>query len=1053
MKFNLLCSCLLFSMSICAQELKPWQDPEVFEINKLPPRATFYHYTDIKSAQSGDWKNSENYQLLNGTWKFKWSRKPGDRPQNFYLSNFDVSEWNDIQVPGNWELQGYGIPIYTNIVYPFPINPPFIPEDYNPVGSYKRSFNIPENWSDKKITLHFGAVRSAFYVWVNGQMVGYSEGSKLPAEFDITELVSISNNDLAVEVYRWSDASYIEDQDFWRLSGMDRDVYLYATNQTFIEDIEVTSGLDSVYRNGVFQLSVDVANRTNKKRTTKIEIELSDPIGNRVYSESKSTQVSGNETNSVSIATNIPNVLKWTAETPNLYSMFVVCKSAEGDILDATMRKIGFRKVEIRNSQLLINGVAIYLKGVNLHEHSDTSGHVVNPNLTKLDMQLMKANNINAIRCSHYPKDPSFYEMADEYGFYVIDEANIESHGMGATNQGLDNDDQRKSVHPAYLPQWKNAHLERTKRMYERDKNHPSIIIWSLGNEAGNGENFYATYEYLKKTDRARPVQYEGATNYENTDIQAPMYARLEDMKAYVNSGKDRPYIQCEYAHAMGNSVGNLQDYWDLMEQHDIFQGGFIWDWVDQGLRTTDSNGKEFWAYGGDLGGDKLQNDKNFCLNGIVNPDRSPHPALHEVKKVYQYIKFKDFKPQDRSLTIYNGYDFINLDNFWFEYFLLRNGKVIAKKRLRTTSVEPHQSATVRLELPDFDDNFEYIVQIFAHLTEQEPLLKSGHVVAREEFLIKTPQIPKGFKAVEGVIQIDTDDREITLSSPSFELTFDKGNGKLTNLDYGFGNLIIDGLTPNFWRAPTDNDFGFNMPIERKVWKLASGQRLLTSMSVRSSSKLNKQIKSGKIKGGNAVITVNYEIPDVNGLCQMEYKVNAEGAIQVTAKFDLRSEGLPKIPRIGLNWSLNQSLSQASWYGRGPHENYIDRKTSAFIGIYESEVTDLYFPYIRPQENGYRTETRWLKLANNNGQGIKIIADSDWFGFSALPYTIDDLDEGEQKQNRHSADLTARDFINVNIDLKQMGVGGDNSWGAQPLDIYQIPAGIYEYSFIIRPEL
>lgn len=1043
--------CMLITSAIFAQEIPDWENPEVFEINKLAPRATFYHFLDVKSAESQDWTQSDLYHSLNGQWKFNWTKTPDTRPQDFYKTDFDASKWDNITVPGNWELQGYGIPIYTNIKYSFPANPPFIPHDYNPVGSYKRNFTLPSDWDGQKITLHFGAVRSAMYIWVNGQKVGYSQGSKLPAEFDITDFLKKGENQLAVEIYRWSDASYIEDQDFWRLSGFDRDVYLYATPNTYVHDFRVIAGLDADYQDGQFDLKVKLVNDSEKSSKSTIEVEIKDGQKS-IYSASKSVNVKTGESSDVSFGTTIPNVKQWSAEKPNLYGLTITQKNANGKVLDVTNRRIGFRRVEIKNSQLLVNGIAIYLKGVNLHDHSDTSGHVIDPGLTRLDMRIMKENNINAIRCSHYPKDPFFYEMADEFGFYVIDEANIETHGMGATNQGLEKNEKKKSVHPAYLPQWKEAHLARTKRMYERDKNHPSVIIWSLGNEAGNGDNFYATYDYLKGVDSTRPVQYEGATGYENTDIQAPMYARIKHMKKYLVSGGTRPFIQCEYAHAMGNSVGNLQDYWDLMEAHDIFQGGFIWDWVDQGLLTKDENGEAFWAYGGDLGGADLQHDENFCLNGVVNPDRTPHPALYEVKKVYQYIKFKDFDVESGTLTVYNSYDFTNLDEFDFYYKLLKNGVKTAENNVTSFKLAPRESGEIQIDIPDnLTNDDEYRLQVFAKTKKVVGLLNQGSILASAEFAITSPILENFDCSQSSKIDLVTKGNLVKLSNDQFTIIFDQSTGELATLDYGFGNILKDGPTTNFWRAPTDNDYGFKMPTKRKAWKIASEQQTLTDFSVFNAAQPDKKLSKGKIKGCYAVVETKYDLVEVEGMAKVTYEINESGQIKVTTDLTGLKETLPNLPRFGVNWSIEQSFNQVKWYGRGPHENYRDRFTSAFVDQYDATVEELYFPYIRPQENGYHTDTRWLQLANNQDQGILISAFDQTFGFSALRNTITDFDEGEAKRNRHTTDIKPRDLININIDYAQMGVGGDTSWGAQPHNKYQIKPGDYKFTFLIAP--
>ncbi len=1043
---------LIWTVFSLEAQTPDWENPEVFEINKLPPRATFYHYRNEKEAIQDDWKSSENYLLLNGTWKFNWVKSPDNRAKEFHKSDFDVSTWDDIEVPGTWELQGHGIPIYTNIVYPFPRNPPFIPHEYNPVGSYRRTFEIPEEWSGQKITLHFGAVRSAMYLWVNGEKVGYSQGSKLPAEFDVTEYVVAGENQVAVEIYRWSDASYIEDQDFWRLSGMKRDVYLYAAPKNHIKDFKVVADLEASYSSGVFDLAVETAGNDDCSNCS-IDVKLLDGQ-QTVFQDSKPI-------NEPSFESTIPDVKKWTAETPHLYQLLISFKQGD-QILDATSRRIGFRKVEIKDSQLLVNGVPVYLKGVNLHEHDQNTGHVISEELTRLDMQIMKENNVNAIRCSHYPKDPHFYQLADEYGFYVIDEANIEVHGMGTTNQGLDSNEEAKAIHPAYLPEWREAFMSKTKRLYERDKNHPSVIIWSLGNEAGNGQNLMDTYDYLKEVDQTRPTQYEGATYYRNSDIQAPMYASIEQMKDYLKSDIKRPYIQCEYAHAMGNSVGNLQDYWDLIEAHDVFQGAFIWDWVDQGILSTNENGEEFWAYGGDLGGENLQHDRNFCMNGVVNVDRTPHPSLFELKKVYQYIKFTDFDESNGKLSIYNGYDFIDLSRFHFEWELVQDGSRAAKGSFGELETSARTEEQVNLQLPNLKPGSEYFLNVFARLNQDWGLLKKGLELAKEQFQL-TGFISKQVVCEEAnPLQVTSEGNVITVFGNSFSYQFDKSTGQLVTIDYGEGNLLVDPIKANFWRAPTDNDFGFNMQKDWRDWKTASDQQKLQGFTTAALNEdqvegfLNGQlekirsVKKGKVVGCFVAIQSLYQLAAVEGTVRMTYVINQEGELQLVVDLDVpEGADLKPLPRFGTNFSVSEAYNLVDYYGRGPHENYQDRYTSAFIGTYMSTAEDLYFAYARPQENGYHIDTRWLELTDESGQGIRIDALDKPFGFSALHNTIEDFDEGLEKTNRHTTDIKPRDLVNVNVDYAQMGVGGDTSWGAWPHPEYQIPARDYRFRYII----
>ncbi len=1030
-----------------AQEVKDWENPEVFAINREEPHASFMRYESEALALEDEFKNSSLYSSLNGKWKFNWVKKPADRARDFHKPEFDVRDWQEIKVPSNWELEGYGIPIYTNSTYIFPENPPFIPHDWNPVGSYRRTFTIPADWNDKEVFVHLGAVRSAFYIWINGHKVGYSEGSKTAAEFNITEYLKEGENIIAVEVYRWSDASYMEDQDFWRLSGIERDVYLYATPKTTLKDFKVISGLDGAYTTGEFELDLVYRNTSSKsKKPFKVEVKLLE-AGEEVLSFSEEIEVERGKTETLSFQGQVENVRRWSAETPELYALLVTLKDEEDSIIESTSARVGFREVEIRNKQLLVNGVPIYIKGVNMHDHDPETGHVVDPALTEKDMQIMKAHNINAIRCAHYPKDPHFYKLADKYGFYVVDEANIESHGMGTTNQGTFD----TIPHPAYRPEWAAAHMDRTKRMYERDKNHPSIIIWSLGNEAGNGENLKATYRWLKSQDDTRPVQYEGATNDFNSDIQAPMYHRIPELIAYAESGKDRPHILCEYAHAMGNSVGNLQDYWDVIEKYDVLQGGFIWDWVDQGIEATNEEGQEFFAYGGDLGGAHLYNDGNFCLNGLVNPDRTPHPSLFEVKKVYQSIKFREKNKQEGLFEIYNGYDFIDLGNFEFIWELKENGEIIASGKVPVGALEARTSKEIEVNLPDMDlVNNEYYLN-FTALTKGEVLtLPKGHEVAKGEFAINPPKFEAFTENAPGkTLKTELDGNILRISGEEFSCEFDLTSGALIKYGFNGKNYLEAALQPNFWRAPTDNDFGFKMPAIWQDWKKASNNQVLTDFEITDNK--GKKVKAGKkVKNRAIVVRADYDLPDVGGKIAITYQINGDGEIKVTNKLSEIKDSLPPLPRFGNIITLKEEFDQVAWYGRGPYENYQDRNTASFVGIYEASVADLYYPYIRPQENGYKTDVRWVSFRNEDGNGIRL-SGSKLLGFSAHHQTIEDFDPGMEKTQRHNVDVKRRPLVSINLDYEQMGVGGDNSWRYKPHDQYMIFPGDYEYSYIIQP--
>ncbi|MEM6263881.1 MAG: glycoside hydrolase family 2 TIM barrel-domain containing protein [Bacteroidota bacterium] len=1017
-----------------AWENPEWEDPEIFQINKEEPTASFYRYANGEDALANDsWENSPFYQSLNGTWDFYFAENVQARPEDFYKEGFDRAGWDKIEVPSNWELKGFGIPIYTNITYPFPANPPFIPHEINNIGSYIREFEVPESWDGKEVYLHFAGVSGAMYVWLNGEFIGYNEGSKTPAEFNLSKVVKTGKNSIAVQVVRWSDASYIEDQDFWRLSGIERDVYVYATNPVTIRDIQVTSDVSDDFRDGEFGLEVTLLNATKANSEQTVEVKLLEG-DKEIYTASKTVAVAPGKA-TTDFKTIIPDVTYWNAEKPYLYTLLI---SANGE---STSLKVGFRKVKIENSQFLVNGQAVLIKGVNLHDHHQVNGHVVTADLTRKDMELMKQNNINAIRCSHYPKNPHFYRLADEYGFYVIDEANIESHGMGTTNQGqgLTQDLEKQAKHPAYLENWQVAHLDRTIRMFERDKNHPSIVTWSLGNESGNGQNLFATYKWLKARDASRPVQYEGATKFENTDIQAPMYWDIPAMLAYVKGENTRPLIMCEYAHAMGNSLGNLQDYWDVIEAHPTMQGGFIWDWVDQGLLTHNEAGEAYWAYGGDLGGAELQNDKNFCLNGVVNPDRTPHPSLFELKKVYQYVKFKLVDKKTGEVEIKNMYDFTHLSTLNFSWKLMEDGVEKASGTLPAIEVGPQKSQRVKIELPGPEKvSAEYHLNLYAHLAEAQPLIPKGYFMAYEQFELQKGSYLTSADDEADKLEVTKTDATLSISGDNFQFVFDTRSGELTSMDYGDGNLLQRGFQPNFWRAPIDNDFGYNMPEKLGAWKAAGKNKVLTSFEDQAEEHA-------------VVVTSIYTMEEVEGATvELRYRISPGGKLTLTTELRGVSEKLPVLPRFGTNVILNEAFNQVSWFGRGPHENYRDRKTSALVGKYAAAVKDLYFPYSRPQENGYRTEVRWASFANAKGKGIKVTSAIP-FCFSAHHQYNDDFDPGKAKAQRHTTDIIQRDLVNLNIDKVQMGVGGDNSWGAMPHDEYLIFPKDMSFSYVIEP--
>lgn len=1029
-----------------------WENPEIFQINREEPTASFYRYSNVNEALENDsWKNSKMYTSLNGPWQFYFADSVSARPKEFYKNDFSLEGWDTIEVPSNWEMKGFGVPIYVNRIYAFPTNPPFIPHNINNVGSYKRDFEVSEDWNGKDVYLHFAGVSGAMYVWVNGQKVGYNEGSKTAVEFNITDFVKVGKNKVSVQVLRWSDASYMEDQDFWRLSGIERDAYVYALNKVTVRDFRVLSDLQNNYNDGMFNIDLKVDNNTNAEVENSIEIKLLDGA-NVVYNKSKTLALKVGR-NKVEFGELIKDIKTWNAEKPNLYKLLIHLKDKTNKTLEATAIKVGFRNIKIENNQFLVNGKPVLLKGANLHDHSDTEGHTVTEALTLKDLEVMKQNNLNAIRCSHYPKDPHFYRLCDNYGFYVVDEANIESHGLGATNQGLDKNKKTQAIHPAYLPEWKGAHLDRTIRMFERDKNFPSIVTWSLGNEAGNGENFFATYKWLKEHDSTRPTQYEGATNYSNTDIQAPMYWTIEKMIKYAENDPKRPLIQCEYVHAMGNSTGNLQKYWDVIEKYHIMQGGFIWDWVDQGILTKNEAGEAFWAYGGDLGAEAYRNDVNFCLNGVVNPDRTPHPALHEVKKVYQYIKFKPSNLKIGDIEIKNGYDFTNLNEYQFKWVLLENGKEVVKGSLPQLDLAPDTSKKVTIDLPKIDKpNTEYHLNIYALNQKATDLMPLNHVVAFEQFQLTNTHFDENLSLSKELISIASEKNITIISNDNFELKVDMSTGKMTDLDYGNGNILVASVRPNFWRAVTDNDFGAKSPKKLAIWNKATKNQDLKSVKIFNDSK--EMIVSGASKvTGEILIQTIFDVPSVNGQVNLTYRVQPSGEVMVTNSLMNLGDKLPHLPRFGNNFIIKKEYQNVEWFGRGPHENYNDRNTSALVGLYTSSVADLYFPYIRPQENGYKSDVRWVTFTNDAGQGVKIQG-HQLLGFSAHHQYNDDFDAGTEKQQRHTTDITQRDFVNINIDYKQTGVGGDNSWSQKALahkEFRIMPTDNLEYSYQIIP--
>lgn len=1013
------------------QQLFFWENPEVFSIGQQKPRASFLPFRTNEQDFS-------NKLSLNGVWKFHWTRCPADRPKDFYKTDFDTSNWDNIDVPSNWELKGYGVPIYVNDRYPFPKDPPNIPHDYNPVGAYKKRFILPPQWKNRKVFIQFGAIKSAAYFWINGQWLGYNQGSKTPVEFDLTPYLQEGSNEIAVEVYRWSDAAYLECQDFWRLSGMEREVFLWSCEKIYVKDFFVHADLSDDLQTGLFQLEVDIKKHFAPESIAirALQVTVEDNQGNQCFSAQRKINKQGDEQR-MTFSERIPNINPWTAETPHLYQLKIELLQKGQVSVETVTAKIGFRNIAIHQGQLLINGKAVTLKGVNRHDHDENTGHIVSKESMLADIILMKKNNINAVRSSHYPNDPYWYELCDQYGLYVIDEANIEAHGMGAMFQKSFD----LASHTCMLPEWEEAHKDRIVRMVERDKNHPSIIAWSLGNEAGNGPVFHQAYQWIKTRDRSRPVQYEQAGEDSNTDIVCPMYPKIETIEAYAKKKPERPLIMCEYAHAMGNSVGNLQDYWEVIERYPNLQGGFIWDWQDQGIAAYTEEGKKYWKYGGDFGPEGTPSDLNFCINGLLFPDRTPHPALIEVKKVYQYVKMEIHDLTTLSFKIYNAYDFKSLKNVELRWVVLEDGFEVAEGRVEDLLIEAGESMIWQLPVNlYYGEEKEYFVNFYFSLQQKEALLPQGHEIAKEQFALKNANLPRWKASSQNdqtTFRFDADN--LMLTGHDFEIKWSTEHGEIEYWKYKNEALIHHGPQPDFWRGVTDNDLGNLMPLRLAAWKEASKDRNLLEIQI---------VKSAPQE---FIIHVNYFLPAIKSEYTLTYTVFPDGAIEIEGQLTPGNEELPELPRFGMQWLLPKTMNQIEWYGRGPHENYIDRKSSAFLGRYQSSVAALHHPYIRPQENGYRTDVRSVKLTQKNGLGIKILA-KDSLCFSASHFSTSQLDIGPPEHPfKHSIDLHPEPFIFLNIDLGQMGLGGDDSWGAHPHDQYKILPQQLSYQYRLEP--
>lgn len=1039
-KLFILAALVFITGKLLAQSQEPpafWENEFINEYNRQPMHATYFAYENKDLALHDDMQQSKYFQSLDGNWKFNWVDKPSDRPLEFWKTNYDDSHWVNFKVPATWEVNGYGIPIYTNIKYDFGYlikpNPPLVPHQYNPVGSYRKEIIIDKSWKGKDIYIQFGAVRSCFYLWVNGQWVGYSEDSKLTAEFNITKYLKPGQKNLiAFQVYRWSDGSYIEDQDMWRLAGVNRDVYMYARNPIHIRDVQIIPDLTDNYKNGQLNISLDfLKNNDQSLKNYKASFELLASSGISISKTSMSLDDSLKFKN-VIIKLNDPK--KWSAETPYLYTVLTTLTDKHGKVVEVIPQKTGFRKVEIKDGVLYVNGKAILIKGVNRHEMDPFTGQVISKERMEQDVRIMKENNINAVRTSHYPNDPYWYELCDKYGLYVVDEANLESHGMGFGDNSL-----------SKKPDWFLQHFQRDSRVVERDKNHTSVIIWSMGNEAGMGINFEKCYQWIKHRDPSRPVEYEPASATPYSDIYCPMYPSPDEMVHHVkydSSSNHKPFILVEYAHAMGNTDGNFNDYWDTIRKYyPHMQGGYIWDFVDQGFQKITDRGDTIWAYGGDYGVN-MPSDENFNCNGLVAPDRSLHPQMLEVKKEYQNIFTFPEDLMVGKIKVYNENFFKDLSGVYLEWELVADGNVIQKGKYESLNTTPQDSSLIDLKykLPRIGYK-EIFLNVYYRTKQAEGLIPANWQIAKDQLILYSHLDNVLTLPESGNLHARISDSFITVGNNRVQYVFSHNNGLLNQYIVDGNNFIKEGydLKPNFWRAPTDNDFGAGLQEKLQNWKRASHNYVLLGFNMDTTN--NKDIK----------LSMHYSLPDVYAMLDINYELNGDGIIKVKESMHVdSSKQEPMMFKFGMQMMLPKEYNQMEWYGRGPSENYWDRKDEAFVGLYKMNVHDQFHAYLRPQETGNKTDVRWVKLTDENGKGLLISGDTV-LNIAARHFLDEDLDDGLEKHNRHFGELRERDMTVLNIDLEQTGVGGINSWGTWPLKQYRLEYKDYSYSFIIKP--
>jgi len=1023
-----------------AKRIPDWENPKVVDRNKEPAHVTLIPYADEESALLGERGRSPWFSLLNGEWRFYMARNPDDSPKGFYEEGFDETGWDAIQVPSSWQMLGYDRPIYTNVRYPFPANPPYVPHDDNPTGLYRREFMIPDEWRDRRIFIVFDGVDSALYLWINGEMAGYSQDSRLPAEFDITPYIHSGGNTVAVQVLRWSDGSYLEDQDMWRMSGIFRDVYIFATPNVHIRDFLVRTELDAKCEDAVLKVLTKIRNYSgNRLGGYSLEVGLLDADGKPAFEgpiRHAVREVRAGDEIFIHSEQQVRSPLKWSAGNPQLYSLLITLKDDEGRLLEAESCKVGFRKVEVEGGRILINGVPVLLKGVNRHEHDDVRGKAITVESMVTDIKLMKQFNFNAVRTAHYPNDPTWYDLCDKFGIYVIDEANIECHGL-ASFWGTGS---RRE--PANDPEWLNAFMERCVRMVERDKNHPCVIMWSLGNESGYGPNHDAAAGWIHGFDPTRLVHYEGTIHVVGkvspvVDVISVMYPTIDMLiELAENPDDDRPIIMCEYAHSMGNSTGNLKEYWETVHGHRRLCGGFIWDWVDQGLLRKTEDGREWWAYGGDFGDEP--NDRDFCINGLVWPDRKPHPAMWECKKIFQPIEVEAIDLKAGEVRVINGYDFNDLSGLDIAWELRADGTTLERGQLPTlrTPAGGSQRTHIPFTMPALKPGVEYWLTLRFTTSGKSLWADRGHEVAWSQF--KMPfDVPEG-PALELKAMPSLDVREspkvVEISGDGFSLAFDRERGRMTSLRCGDSELIRMGPQFNAWRAPTEND----TPSMAVGWRNFGLDRIVHEIEGVRVDRIGPQLSHIRVESRASA-------PDVKEgfRCNYDYAIYGSGDIVMDIDV-IPNDGLPPLPRIGLQLCMPGEYNTITWYGRGPQENYIDRKEGAPVGTYSGTVDEQYVPYIMPQENGNKTDVRWASLTDKNGRGLLVVG-MPLFEVSAHHFTTEDLTKA-----KHTFELKRREDITLNLDYRQSGLGGA-SCGPDTLPRYQVKPQPVHFRVRMRP--